>query len=176
MSRRFLLAAVVAAAVMLLCGALKPAWTRACTVAASLLVFASFNLVVAPLEGPSGRYSAAIQKQTTGALVAVPSNFNAQFERFEFLLPNNQIKGFDYDLMLKGAASAQTLHELLQQHDAVVWVQTDASQTDAACRPVCHVVATRWVVKERHRSGEITWANLWYPHTWLFNREWLLAR
>ncbi len=170
------LAAVMAASVTLLCGIAKPKWTRACTVTASLLVFASFNLVVAPLDGPAGRYSGPVAAQLRNAKIAVPSNFNAQFERFEFLLPGNKIKGFDYDLMLKGAASTQTLNELLQRHDAVVWVQVDSAQTTAPCLPNCKVIATRWVVKERHRSGEITAANLWYPHAWLFNREWLLAR
>lgn len=170
------LVAVMAASVTLLCGIAKPAWTRACTAAASLLVFASFNLVVAPLDGPSGRYTQQVSTQLNKANIAVPSNFNAQFERFEFLLPGNKIRGFDYDLMVKGAASAQTLNGLLQQHDAVVWVQVDSAQTTAPCLPNCKVIATRWVVKERHRSGEITWANLWYPHAWLFNREWLLAR
>ena len=170
------LATIAAGVVTLLCGIAKPAWTRACTVAASLLVYASFSLVVAPLDGPSGRYDAAVQKRFNHALLAVPSNFNAQFERFEFLLPGNQIKGFDYDLMLKGDASTQTLNELLQRHDAVVWVQVESAQTTAPCLPSCELIATRWVVKERHRSGEITWTNLWYPHTWLFNREWLLTR
>ena len=170
------LTAILVTATVLLCGIAKPAWTRACTVAASLLVFASFNLVVAPLDGNSGRYDAAVQKRFNSVLLAVPSNFNAQFERFEFVLPGNQIKGFDYDLMLKGAASTQTLNELLQRHEAVVWVQVDSAQITAPCLPNCKVIATRWVVKERHRSGEITWNNLWYPHTWLFNREWLLAR
>ncbi len=170
------LTAILVTATVLLCGIAKPAWTRACTVAASLLVFASFNLVVAPLDGNSGRYDAAVGNRINSVLLAVPSNFNAQFERFEFVLPGNQIKGFDYDLMLKGAASTQTLNELLQRHEAVVWVQVDSAQITAPCLPNCKVIATRWVVKERHRSGEITWNNLWYPHTWLFNREWLLAR
>ena len=170
------LAAVIAASVTLLCGIAKPAWTRACTVAASLVVFASFNLVVAPLDGRAGRYTREVSTQFNKASIAVPSNFNAQFERFEFLLPGNQIKGFDYDLMLKGTTSTQTLNELLQRHDAVVWVQVDSAQATAPCLPNCKVIATRWVVKERHRSGEITGANLWHPHAWLFNREWLLNR
>ena len=170
------LTAMGGALVALLSGLFKPTWTRACTVTASLLVFASFNLVVAPLDGPSGRYDAAVQKRFNHALLAVPSNFNAQYERFQFLLPGNQIKGFDYELMLKGAASTQTLNDLLERHDAVVWVQTDSAQITAPCLPACQLIATRWVVKERHRAGEITAANLWHPHAWLFNREWLLAR
>ena len=170
------LAAVAAVSVTLLCGMAKPGWTRACTVAASLLVFASFNLVVNPLDGPSGRYDAAVQKRFNQALLAIPSNFNAQFERFEFLLPGNKIKGYHYDLMFQGAASTETLNELLQAHDAVVWVQAESSDAQPPCMPACKVIASRWVVKERHRAGEITAANLWYPHAWLFQREWLLSK
>ena len=170
------LAAVAAVSVTLLCGMAKPGWTRACTVAASLLVFASFNLVVNPLDGPSGRYDAAVQKRFNHALLAIPSNFNAQFERFEFLLPGNKIKGYHYDLMFQGAASTETLNELLQAHDAVVWVQAESSDAQPPCMPACEVIASRWVVKERHRAGEITAANLWYPHAWLFQREWLLSK
>ena len=170
------LAAVAAVSVTLLCGMAKPGWTRACTVAASLLVFASFNLVVNPLDGPSGRYDAAVQKRFNHALLAIPSNFNAQFERFEFLLPGNKIKGYHYDLMFQGAASTVTLNEQLQAHDAVIWVQAESSDAQPPCMPACEVIASRWVVKERHRAGEITAANLWYPHAWLFQREWLLSK
>ena len=170
------LAAVAAVSVTLLCGMAKPGWTRACTVAASLLVFASFNLVVNPLDGPSGRYDATVQKRFNHALLAIPSNFNAQFERFEFLLPGNKIKGYHYDLMFQGAASTETLNELLQAHDAVIWVQAESSDAQPPCMPACKVIASRWVVKERHRAGEITAANLWYPHAWLFQREWLLSK
>ena len=170
------LAAVAAVSVTLLCGIAKPGWTRACTVAASLLVFASFNLVVNPLDGPSGRYDAAVQKRFNHALLAIPSNFNAQFERFEFLLPGNKIKGYHYDLMFQGAASTVTLNEQLQAHDAVIWVQAESSDAQPPCMPACEVSASRWVVKERHRAGEITAANLWYPHAWLFQREWLLSK
>ena len=170
------LAAVAAVSVTLLCGIAKPGWTRACTVAASLLVFASFNLVVNPLDGPSGRYDAAVQKRFNHALLAIPSNFNAQFERFEFLLPGNKIKGYHYDLMFQGAASTVTLNEQLQAHDAVIWVQAESSDAQPPCMPACEVIASRWVVKERHRAGEITAANLWYPHAWLFQREWLLSK
>ncbi len=170
------LAFTLSAAAVLMLGLLKSAWTRACTVAAGLLVFASFNLTVVPLDGPSGRYNGSVQQRVSNASVAVPSNFNAQYERFQFMLPGSRIQGFDYDLMRQGAASANTLNDLLQRHDAVVWVQTDVAQAQAPCLPGCTLIASRWVVKERHRSGEITWANLWYPHAWLFQREWLLVR
>lgn len=167
---------------VLMLGVLKPHRVRFCTVAACLLVYGVFNAVVSPLDGRQGRYDSSTQanlKQRAasgGATIAVPSNFNAQYERFRFVLPGHQISHFDFDLMLKREASAQTLTKLLSSNTAVVWVQVDPDQSQAPCVPRCKVLASRWIVKERHRGGEITAANLWWPHRWLFNREWLLAR
>ena len=176
------MALVGGAVAVLLLGVYKPHRIRFCTVAACLLVYGVFNAVVSPLDGPQGRYNSTTQanlKQRAAfgsAKLAVPSNFNAQYERFQFVLPGHQISHFDFDLMLKREPSAQTLTKLLNSNHAVVWVQVDPDQSQAPCLTRCKVLASRWVVKERHRSGEITAANLWWPHRWLFNREWLLAR
>jgi hypothetical protein len=40
----------------------------------------------------------------------------------------------------------------------------------------CQLLAQRWHVKSRHKSGDITLDNLWYPEEWLFSREWLLVK
>ncbi len=176
------LALASGAVVALLLGVFKPLQTRFCTVAACLMVYGVFNAVVSPLDGPQGRYDASTQTELKrlsakgSAQLAVPSNFNAQYERFQFMLPGHKLAHFDFDLMLKGDASTQSLQSLLKANDAVVWVQVNPDNTQAPCLPRCKVLASRWVVKERHRSGEITEANLWWPHRWLFNREWLLAR
>jgi hypothetical protein len=66
------------------------------------------------------------------------------------------------------------LARLLQEFDAVVWLQDDLAQTQPSCLPGCTVLATRWHVKSRHKAGEVTLENLWYPQQWLFRREWLL--
>ena len=170
------LAVVLTTGAVTLAGALKPTWTRACTVAGCLLVFAGFGLTVAPLDGASGRYDSAANAGLSNARIAVPSNFNAQYERFQFLLPGNHFVPFDFDVMGTGPVALEKLQALLKSHDAVVWVQTDPAVRTAPCLPNCKILASRWVVKERHKSGEITWANLWLPHTWLFSREWLLTR
>ena len=178
------LAAVLTTGVVTLAGVLKPAWTRACTVAGCLLTFASFSLTVAPLEGAAGRYGKGATAHlahmenagSSNAKIAVPSNFNAQYERFEFLLPGHRFVPFDFDVMGSSRVALEKLQALLTTHDAVVWVQTDPAVLTAPCLPHCKILASRWVVKERHKSGEITWANLWFAHTWLFSREWLLAR
>lgn len=159
-------------------GSVKPAWTRASAMGACLTFFASFGLTTAPLNGPAGHYSPATQSAIQHALIAVPSSFNGQFERFQFQLPGNRFAPYDGEN--RGAfddqANAQALQQLLTQHDAVAWLQSRPSETQPLCLPNCTVLGSRWEVKGRHQSGEITWANLWYPQTWLFRREWLLSR
>jgi hypothetical protein len=141
------------------------------------------GLLTAPLDGPTGRYDGLTKGPFQARSVAVPSNFNAQWERFEFLLPRptgasgsapRTLKPFDMALVLQPDAN-ERLHALLQTHDAVVWMGRDATQARPPCLPDCQVLAVRWVVRERHRPGEITLSNLWQPQAWLFTREWVLA-
>ncbi len=170
----FMALGLTAVLVLLAIGLLKPVHTRVCTLAASLLVWGCFSLTVAPLESVAGRYDNKTQTTLTGKTIAVPSNFNAQWERFEFLLPGNQIKPFDMAAMSHADTAQRTLQELLQIHDVVVWGHAPLGQTQPGCLPHCRVLATRWVVKERHQAGDITRANVW-SLGWLFSREWLLT-
>jgi hypothetical protein len=136
--------------------------------------------MVAPLSGDAANYSEAVQQQLQGKKVAVPNGFNAQYERFHFLLPKTQLAPYDTDGRNTGTLypdmpAAQRLDKLLQEFDAVVWVQQSLEEAEPSCAPGCKVVAQRWHVKSRHQSGEITLSNLWYPQEWLFRREWLVA-
>ena len=40
----------------------------------------------------------------------------------------------------------------------------------------CTLLGRRWHIKSRHKAGEITLDNLWYPQQWLFRHEWLVQR
>lgn len=155
---------------------LKPGWTRAGTVAACITVYACLGLSTAPLNGPAGRYPGTAIGQLVKARIAVPSSFNAQFERFEFLLPGNQFVPYDGESRFNSGDRSEQLSRLLTDHDAVVWLASETSETGPPCVPTCTVLGTRWEVKGRHQSGEITLANIWYPQTWLFRREWLVAQ
>lgn len=156
-------------------GVLRSNWTRACTVAASLAVLACFSLATAALNGPAGHYEASTIAQLRQTRVAVPSGFNGQFERFQFLLPGNRFVPYDGEKRAETGSSAAELNRLLASHDAVVWLPSQVPEEAPPCLPACQVLGTRWEVKGRHQSGEINLANLWYPQTWLFRREWLLA-
>ena len=163
---------------LVLLGLFRPGWTRTCTLAATLAVFAVLGLCTVPLNGPSGRYSASSMAALQHKRIAVPSSFNGQFERFEFLLPGNRFVPYDGEARAARSASdnAQELQRLLTSHDAVVWLQTRAETVQPLCLPDCTVLGQRWEVKGRHQSGDITLGNFWHPQQWLFRREWLLSR
>jgi hypothetical protein len=173
--------AVAVAGTTLLAGLVRPAWTRACTLAACTLFYLVFALTTQPLDGPAGRYGADVARQLAQQRIAVPSNFNAQYERFEFLLPGRpgragQLRPFDLAAVYSGDPARATLALLLATHDAVVWLPAVAAETTPPCAPSCTVLAQRWIIRERHRSGEITWTNVWQAQQWLFSREWILRR
>jgi hypothetical protein len=163
---------------LVLLGLLKPTWTRTCTLAAALTVFAVFGLSTAPLNGASGLYSADSMAAVQHKRIAVPSSFNGQFERFEFLLPGNRFIPYDGDARatFPAAENTQELQRLLTSHDAVVWLQTPSETTQPSCVPGCTVLGQRWEVKGRHQDGEINLQNIWQPQQWLFRREWLVTR
>jgi uncharacterized membrane protein len=164
----------------------KPDWSRSGAVLASLLVYAAFNLTVAPLDGPLGRYAAEVSAALPPqARIAVPNSFNGQFERFQFLLPGQHVFA-PYDTEARAAARvvpgstpmspAQQLDGLLVQHDAVIWIQAAPTEVEPTCAPGCSVLAKRWLLKSRYQSGEVRLSNLWQPQDWLFKREWLIQR
>ena len=184
------MAAALTGLLLVLAGLWRARWSRACSVAACLAVYACLGLSTAPLNGPAGRYptdalaaladpanpATQVAQGPKGLRVAVPSNFNGQFERFQFLLPGHRFAPYDSGARASTAPDADDLARLLAQHDAVVWLQASATEANPPCAPSCTLLGTRWELKGRHRSGEITLANLWYPQQWLFRREWLLRR
>jgi len=155
-------------------------WSKAATLVAVLAVYATFGLMVQPLSTDKAGYSPAIQTQMQARHVAVPNGFTGQFERFHFILPHARITPYDAEGRNTGAfkpelPSAERLRYLLDEFDAVVWLQDSLDQPQPSCLPHCTLLASRWHVKSRHKAGEVTLANLWYPQEWLFRREWLVA-
>jgi hypothetical protein len=165
---------------------LKPDWRRSATVLITLLVYAALNLTVAPWDGAAGQYPAQTSRSLPPqARVAVPNGFNAQFERFQFLLPGTfQWRPYDTEAraaarISPGAAAvtpAAQLTALLRDHDAVVWAQSAEDESNPPCWPDCRVLGVRWHLRNRIPPGEVTPDSLWYPQRWLFRREWLLTR
>ena len=211
-------------------GLFNARWTRNLSLLACATVYASFSLMVAPLSHPDADYSDAVHAQLNGKRVAVPNGFTGQYENYHFVLPGAKITPFDAEGRNAGELypdmpGPERLQRLLNEFDAVVWLQEDEDQEEPTCvesapspgfarppegvqsslgrpggesapspgfaRPPegvqsslgrpggrlgCQLVAQRWHVKSRHKAGEITLDNLWYPQEWLFSREWLLVK
>jgi len=166
-------------------GLFNARWTRNASLLACATVYASFGLMVAPLSHPESDYSQAVHAQLAGKRVAVPNGFTGQFEHYRFVLPGAHITPYDAEGRNTGELypdlpAPERLQRLLGEFDAVVWLQEDEDQEQPTCMesapgPGCRVIAQRWHVKSRHKSGEVTLDNLWYPQEWLFRREWLLV-
>ncbi len=163
-----------------LAGLLRAGWTRHSTLAATLSLYACFSAMTAPLAGEQAQYNPTIQARLQGLRVAVPNGFNAQYERFHFLLPGCTLVPYDAEhrdtaTLRPDLPAAERLDYLLERFDAVIWIDKDEAQTQAQCHARCAVLAQRWHVKSRHRAGEVTLSNLWQPQEWLFAKELLLV-
>lgn len=162
-------------------GFFKGSWSKPAALTVVLAVYASFGLMVQPLGSDTAGYAAAVKEQVKGKRLAVPNGFTGQFERFHFVLPGARITPYDAEGRNTGAFKpdmppAERLDFLLGQFDAVVWIQDSLDQAQPICMPDCSLLGARWHVKSRHKAGEVTLQNLWYPNEWLFRREWLVMR
>lgn len=148
------------------------------TLALCATVYATFAAMVAPLQSQIAPYDEAVRSPLQGKAVAVPNGFTGQYERFHFRLPHSRVVPYDSEGRNTGALYPEMepqarLQRLLAEFDAVVWVQGEPGQAPPCTD--CRVLAQRWHIKSRHRSGEVTLDNLWRPQEWLFRQEWLLA-
>ncbi len=155
-------------------------WARNACLVACLALYTTFGLMVAPISKPQAHYSPAVQTQMQGQRIAVPNGFTGQYERYHFVLRGARITPYDAQGRNTGALyptlpPAERLNRLLNEFDAVVWIQDEVQDSAPSCVPSCKVLAQRWHVKSRHKSGEVNFGNLWHPQEWLFRREWLVV-
>ena len=160
-------------------GLIRSSWARNATLVACLAVYAAFGCMVEPISHTSIDYAPNVQAAMQGKRVAVPNGFTGQYERFHFVLHGARITPYDAEGKNSGnyypdMPPDQRLQRLLNEFDAVVWLQDTPAELQPSCAPQCQVLGQRWHVKSRHKSGEITRENLWYPQQWLFRREWLV--
>lgn len=166
-------------AASVIAGFWNPQWLRPATLSAVGLVYAGFGLMVQPLTHANAQYNPPIGNALQGQRVAIPNGFTGQYERFQFVLP--QVRRIPYDVDGRNTGAFQPelppeprLRYLLKEFDAVVWYQNNNNETEPPCKPQCTVLGSRWHIKSRHKSGEVTFSNIWHPQEWLFRREWLI--
>ena len=153
--------------------------TKMAVVGTVIAVYGTFSAMVQPLGSAEAGYNPSVQQRVHSQRVAVPNGFTGQFERFHFVLPGARITPYDAEGRNTGAGRPDLPREerllwLLSEFDAVVWLQDELSETSPTCVPGCQVLGWRWHVKSRHKSGEVTLKNLWFPDQWLFRKEWLI--
>ena len=179
-TRGLAMAAVVAGLASAIAALVRRSWSRNAALVGCFSVYACFGLMVAPLDSAQAQFPASALSQLSGKRVAVPNGFTAQYERFHFILPDSTFVPFDVAGRNTGALhpempDAPRLAFLIANFDAVIWLEDDSQASAPLCAPQCTVLGYRWHVKSRHKAGEVTLSNLWYPQQWLFGREWLLA-
>lgn len=162
-------------------GFLYISWARNATLVACLAVYGTFGLMVEPISHTGTDYAPEVQSAMQGKRIAVPNGFTGQYERFHFVLHGARITPYDAEGKNSGnyypdMPPDQRLRRLLDEFDAVVWLQDTPAELQPGCVPQCQVLGQRWHVKSRHKGGEVTLANLWYPGEWLFRREWLIVK
>ena len=159
------LGASLALTLAALIASFRATYVRGALLVAIFATLASFNAVVAPLDSSAAALTAAHSVQWRGKHIAVPDGFNGQFERYQFILPANRFSTYD---------SATGLDAVLPKFDAVMWL--GAQPPACAAQKACAIIASRWDVRTRHASGEITLRNVLNPQEWLFRREWMVSR
>ncbi|RZT94956.1 ArnT family glycosyltransferase [Rivibacter subsaxonicus] len=164
---------LLAMAAACVAGLVKDGWTRPVAALISAAFYVAFAWVTAPLEGPAGRYDDAVIERLRGEAVMVPSNFNGDFERYQFLLPGARIEHY----FAAQPVDFDGLPALLAGHRFVI-VQRRVGQPPCADEraEACRVVAARWDIRSRQTNAEIRASLLRAPQDFWFAREYLVER
>jgi hypothetical protein len=148
--------------------------TRPVTALMSGALLAAFACLTLPFDGPIARFDAATVARLQGETVAVPSNFNGQFERYEFLIRGAKVK----DYFAEQPTEFKDLAPLLSQHRFVLLQRRLGTPRDQVCLgvPGCRIVAERWDIRSRHTRAETARNALQQPGEFWFAKEYLLER
>jgi hypothetical protein len=110
---------------------------------AAVAWLALLGALAEPFDGVAGRFDAAAVFKLTGQTVAVPQNFNAQFERYQFVLQG-----------------ARPVPEATQAKDQLPNRVILGANLAAAKSSGYQVLSSRLVLRSRHNPNEVTWSAL----------------
>jgi len=169
------------AAILLTCvaGIAKVRWSRALAPLSSLAVLLALAWVTQPFNGAIGDFQVSTRTLLQGQTIAVPSNFNGHFERYEFMIPKAKIEPYfaaqpvDY-ADIPALFKPGNRYALVQRRPGSPPPCPVAST--AAPGFACQVIDTRWDLRSRQSEVEGTWAAFQTPETFWFAREYLIER
>ena len=154
-----------------LIGIAKPRWSRPVASTAAFGVLLALAGVTLPFnDGALARFKPASNALLQGQTVAVPSNFNGHFERYEFIIPGAKI--VDYFAEQPVDAPEAEVMRLLQKNRYVL-VQRRLGQLPCIA---CRVVDERWDLRSRQDEKDGTMAAFKTPETYWFAKEYLVER
>ncbi len=154
-----------------LVGIAKPSWSRPVASTAAFGVLLALAGVTLPFnDGALARFKPASNALLQGQTVAVPSNFNGHFERYEFIIPGAKV--VDYFAEQPVDAPEAEVMRLLQKNRYVL-VQRRLGQLPCTA---CRVVDERWDLRSRQDEKDGTMAAFKTPETYWFAKEYLVER
>jgi 4-amino-4-deoxy-L-arabinose transferase-like glycosyltransferase len=151
-----------------LAGMFKKDWSRPVAALAGISVLFALAWVTMPFNGKLGDFKPETLSLLKGQPLAVPSNFNGHFERYEFIVPGARITPYfaeqpvdyaDVDALLKTSRYALVQRRVGQQP----CVQ-------------CRIIDQRWDLRSRQDTKDGTMAAFRTPETYWYAREYLVER
>ena len=157
---------LVATALACIAGMLKQSWTRPIAALASFCILFSLAWATEPFNGPVGQFKPATVALLKGQSVAVPTNFNGQFERYQFVINGAKIEPY---------FAAQPVKyndvETLFKTSRYALVQRRMGQPPCTA---CRIIDVRWDLRSRQEEG--TMAAFRNPETFWYAQEYLVER
>ena len=159
---------LVATAACCVMGVIKKESTRPIAAMASFAVLLALAWVTAPFNGVLGEFRAETIAKLQGQAVSVPTNFNGQFERYQFI-----IKGAKIVPYIAEQPVDYTDVEALFKTSRYALVQRRVGQAPCA---QCRILDVRWDLRSRQDEKEGTLAAFKTPETFWYAREYLVER
>ena len=147
-------------------GLVKKSWTRPIAALASFGILFSLAWATEPFNGPVGQFKPTTVALLRGQSVAVPTNFNGQFERYQFVINGAHIAPY-----FAAQPVEYTDIETLFKTSRYALVQRRMGQ--APCT-ACRILDVRWDLRSRQEEG--TLAAFKTPETFWYAQEYLVER
>ncbi|MBG6072271.1 MULTISPECIES: glycosyltransferase family 39 protein [unclassified Polaromonas] len=149
-----------------LAGIFKKAWSRPLVALSAFSVLFALAWVTNPFNGELGRFKPETNARLQGQAVQVPSNFNGNFERYEFIIPGAKIVEY---------FAAQPVDyadvEGLFKNSRYVLVQRRIGQKPCTA---CRIIDERWDLRSRQDENDGFMAALKTPETYWYAKEYLV--
>jgi 4-amino-4-deoxy-L-arabinose transferase-like glycosyltransferase len=148
----------------------RKTWTRPVSTTAAFSVLLALAGVTQPFNGDLARFKPESLALLQGQTVAVPSNFNGHFERYEFIIPGAKV--VDYFAEQPVDVTGAEVDQLLQNNRYVLVQRRLGTVACTACR----VVDERWDLRSRQKDTGGSMAAFKTPQTYWFAKEYLIER